>query len=77
MKIEDVKRAKAEAKKLIKYMDLLLSCVFIKNGYVYSDSSPAESGLVRAQSLILSRALADMRNPLTQRAERMRNIKEK
>ena len=55
MFIADVKRARQELKKLLTYMDDWLEADRIKKGYTYA--KPAESGLMRAQSLIASRAL--------------------
>lgn len=61
MEIEDIKKARAEAKKFIKYCDDFFVADKEKDYY----STPAESGLVKAQSLILSRQLSAMRNPWT------------
>ena len=63
MNIEDVKKAKAEAKKFIEFVDDLLKAEATPRDYYLSN--PAECGLVRAQSLILSRQLSAMRNPYT------------
>lgn len=64
MNIEDVKKAKAEAKKFIEFVDDLLKAEATPRDYCYL-SNPAECGLVKAQSLILSRQLSAMRNPWT------------
>jgi hypothetical protein len=63
MNIEDIKKAKEEAEKFIALVD---------DFFIADDSReswhltcPAEIGLVKAQSLILSRQLSAMRNPWT------------
>lgn len=61
MEIEDIKQAREEAKKFIKFVDDLFAAEKEKVYY----TNPAESGLVKAQSIILSRALSAMRNPWT------------
>jgi len=58
MNIEDIKVAKNEAKKFLEYTEEFLKMM---DGHEWGN--PAERGLVRAQSIILSRALAAMRNP--------------
>jgi hypothetical protein len=64
MKIEDIKKAKEEAEKFIKFVeDFLIAEKQRIEGTGWYLSCPAESGLVKAQSLILSRQLATMRNP--------------
>ena len=64
MKIEDIKKAKEEAEKFIKFVeDLLIAEKQRGEGTGWYLSCPAESGLIKAQSLILSRQLSAMRNP--------------
>jgi hypothetical protein len=63
MNIEDIKKAKSEAKKFIEFVDDLLKAEATPRDYYLSN--PAEYGLVKAQSLILSRQLSAMRNPWT------------
>lgn len=58
MNIEDIKIAREEAKRFLEFTEDFLKAV---DGHDWGN--PAERGLVRAQSLILSRALAAMRNP--------------
>ena len=58
MSIEDIKIARNEAKKFLEFTDDFLKAM---DGHEWGN--PAEGGLVKAQSLILSRALAAMRNP--------------
>ena len=58
MNIEDIKIAMEEAKRFLEFTDDLL-----KARAVHDWGTPAEMGLVKAQSIILSRALAAMRNP--------------
>lgn len=58
MNIEDIEDARAEAKKFLDYVDEF--CEVFRGD---SGEHPAERGLVKAQSIILSRALAAMRNP--------------
>ena len=65
MNISDIKKAKEEAKKFIDLIDDLLVAEDerAEKGWYYN--CPAETGLVKAQSLILSRQLSAMRNPWT------------
>lgn len=65
MNIEDIKKAKAEAKKFIEFVDDLLIAEEQRKEKRWYYNCPAESGLVKAQSLILSRSLSAMRNPCT------------
>lgn len=58
MNIEDIEIARNEAKKFLEFTEDLLK---VLDGHDWGN--PAERGLVRAQSIILSRALAAMRNP--------------
>ena len=58
MNIEDIKIARNEAKKFLEFTEDFLK---VMDGHCWGN--PAERGLVRAQSIILSRALAAMRNP--------------
>ena len=58
MRIDDILIAKEEAKKFLHYVN-----EFLKTDKEHDWESPAERGLIRAQSLILSRALSAMRNP--------------
>ena len=67
MFIEDIKAAKAEAKKFIAFVDDYLKA---DGGQNEPWKYPVEIGLVRAQSLILSRALSLMRNPYCKRNNR-------
>lgn len=61
MNIKDIKQAREEAKKFIEFVDDMMAAEKEK-AYWFT---PAESGLVSAQSIILSRALSAMRNPWT------------
>lgn len=65
MNISDVKKAKEEAKKFIDLIDDLLVAEDERAEKCWYFSCPAETGLVKAQSLILSRQLSAMRNPWT------------
>ena len=65
MNIADVKKAKEEAKKFIDLIDDLLVAEGERAEKGWYFSCPAETGLVKAQSLILSRQLSAMRNPWT------------
>ena len=59
MDTEDIRTAYAEAKKFIKYVEEAEEVGGVERTY----NHPVEIGLVRAQSLILSKALSAMRNP--------------
>lgn len=63
MKLEDIKQAREEAKRFVKFTDDLLKALDGKDFYYWDH--PAETGIVKAQSIILSRALSAMRNPWT------------
>ena len=67
MNDNDIIQAKEEAMKFVQ---------FVKDWQKAEDertySVPVEIGLVRAQSIILSRALSAMRNPYCKRNERKR-----
>lgn len=63
MNIEDIKKAKDEAQKFIEFVDDFLKAESEKRPHYLTN--PAEAGLVKAQSLILSRQLSAMRNPWT------------
>lgn len=66
MKIEDIKKAREEAKKFIALVDdWLIAEKEREENPCFIYSCPAEIGLVKAQSLILSRQLSAMRNPWT------------
>ena len=66
MEIKDIKKAKEEAKKFIEFVeDFLIAEKQRSEDKGWYLNCPAESGLVKAQSLILSRQLAVMRNPYT------------
>ena len=63
MKIEDIKKAKEEAEKFIALVDDFFIANDSRESWYLT--CPAEIGLVKAQSLILSRQLSAMRNPWT------------
>lgn len=66
MEIEDIKKAQKEAKKFIEFVeDWLKAEEQRKENPYFVYNCPAEIGLVKAQSLILSRQLSAMRNPYT------------
>lgn len=58
MKMATVAEAEVEARKFLKFVKELRKKA---DGFDYADSYPREAGLVRAQSIILTRKLADMR----------------
>lgn len=70
MNDSDIIQAKEEAIKFVQFVKDLQKAVNERDGFL--SSFPVEVGLVRAQSLILSRALSAMRNPYCQRNERKR-----
>ena len=60
MKITSIREAKTEARKFIKFCDEFEEKVKQENKY-HECECPRERGLVRAQSMILTRALSSMR----------------
>lgn len=66
MEIEDIKKAREEAEKFIALVDdWLIAEKQRSEDKRWYLNCPAEIGLVKAQSLILSRQLSAMRNPWT------------
>lgn len=61
---EDIKAAKAEAEKFIAFVNDYLK---LKNSTDAWCDYPVEKGLIKAQSLILSKSLSLMRNPYGKR----------
>ena len=59
MDTEDIRTAYVEAKRFIKYVDDAEEVGGVERPY----SHPVEAGLIKAQSLILTKALSGMRNP--------------
>ena len=76
MNYEDIIEAKKEAEKFIAYVRDFQDAEAERKKRISEQhwifNIPVETGLVRAQSLILSRALSAMRNPYCARNERKR-----
>lgn len=73
MNDKDIVLAKNEAKKFIQFVDDWIKAEEERVKCTYPTwSCPVEIGLVRSQSIILSRALSAMRNPYCKRNERKR-----
>ena len=73
MNDRDIIHAKKEALKFIQFVDVWIKAEEERGKCTWATwNCPVEIGLIRAQSIILSRALSAMRNPYCKRNERKR-----
>lgn len=72
MNDNDIIQAKREVQKFIQFVKEWEDAEAERHKEGWRYNNPVEIGLVRAQSIILSRALSAMRNPYCKRNERKR-----